>query len=378
MIYFDNAATTKIYNQSLEAFQTVATTYWGNPSSLHQLGTQAKKILQQSRKQIATLLDVPEDWIIFTSGGTEGNNWAIKGTAFEKQPFGSHIVTTKIEHPAVIQTFKQLEKLGFKTTYLSVNQQGELDFDEIHRTLTKETTLLSVMAVNNEVGFKLPIEKLCESLKDYPWIHFHVDAVQAIEDARTLLSYGRVDFLTLSAHKFHGPRGVGILVKKPNRQLMPLLCGGGQEFDQRSTTENLPGIVATAKSLRLCLEKEDQRTSLFEKTYTYLSLLDDVHIFSSPKGTNHILCFALKGVRGEVLVHALEESQIYLSTTSACSSKKSSSHKGTLHAIQIDEELAKCAVRLSFSKYNTMEEVEQFISVFELLRKKFAFLTQRK
>ena len=373
MIYFDNAATTKIYDDALTSYVQVSQKFFGNPSSLHQLGVDAYQVLTKARAQVASLLSVQPEEIFFTSGGTESNNWAIKGTALEKSVFGKHIITTKIEHPSVIQTCKQLERFGFEVTYLDVDSNGIVNVDQLKESLRKDTILVSVMAVNNEVGAVQPIAEIAKVLEEYPSIHFHVDAVQAVERASQLLAIGRIDLLSLSAHKFHGPRGVGIMYKKFGRKIQALLTGGGQEKGERSTTENLPGIVATTKALRMALEEESVTGELRSQLWKELATKSEIRIFSPEDGASHVLCFAIKGVRGEVVVHAFENHGIYISTTSACSSKKGDS-SSTLYAMDVPTEWATGAVRVSFSNDNTKEEVEQFIDVLHQLMKQFSFL----
>ena len=373
MIYFDNAATTKIYDDALTSYVQVSQKFFGNPSSLHQLGVDAFQVLTKARAQVASLLSVQPEEIFFTSGGTESNNWAIKGTALEKSVFGKHIITTKIEHPSVIQTCKQLERFGFEVTYLDVDSKGIVNVEQLKESLRKDTILVSVMAVNNEVGAVQPIAEIAKVLEEYPSIHFHVDAVQAVERASQLLAIGRIDLLSLSAHKFHGPRGVGIMYKKFGRKIQALLTGGGQEKGERSTTENLPGIVATTKALRMALEEESVTGELRSQLWKELATKPKIHIFSPEDGASHVLCFAIKGVRGEVVVHAFENHGIYISTTSACSSKKGDS-SSTLYAMDVPTEWATGAVRVSFSNDNTKEEVEQFIEVLHQLMKQFSFL----
>lgn len=373
MIYFDNAATTKIYDDALTSYVQVSQKFFGNPSSLHQLGVDAFQVLTKARAQVASLLSVQPEEIFFTSGGTESNNWAIKGTALEKSVFGKHIITTKIEHPSVIKTCKQLERFGFEVTYLDVDSKGIVNVEQLKESLRKDTILVSVMAVNNEVGAVQPIAEIAKVLEEYPSIHFHVDAVQAVERASQLLAIGRIDLLSLSAHKFHGPRGVGIMYKKFGRKIQALLTGGGQEKGERSTTENLPGIVATTKALRMALEEKSVTGELRSQLWKELATKSEIRIFSPEDGASHVLCFAIKGVRGEVVVHAFENHGIYISTTSACSSKKADS-SSTLYAMDVPTEWATGAVRVSFSNDNTKEEVEQFIKILHQLMKQFSFL----
>ncbi|OQO58006.1 aminotransferase V [Enterococcus hirae] len=377
MIYFDNSATTPIFPQSLDAYIKTSQRIIGNPSSLHDLGNQANRLLQQARKQIAELITVTPDEIYFTSGGTEGDNWVLKGTMIEKHEYGNHMIISGIEHPAVSETAEQLKSLGVEVSIAPVNNQGFVIVDELKKLIRKDTVLVSIMAVNNEIGSIQPILEISELLKEYPKIHFHVDAVQAI--GKVSLSEWlteRVDFATFSAHKFHGPRGIGFIYWKKGRRLAPLLNGGGQEKNQRSGTENVPAIVAMAKALRIALDrklqKPDHTKHLKEALINALKAYEKVTIFSEGEDyAPHILCFSLKGIRGEVLVHALEEKQIFISTTSACSSRKHLA-SSTLHAMHVPDDLATSAVRISLDESNSMAEVEQFMIIFKQLYKKFS------
>lgn len=377
MIYFDNSATTPIFPQSLDAYIKTSQRIIGNPSSLHDLGNQANRLLQQARKQIAELITVTPDEIYFTSGGTEGDNWVLKGTMIEKREYGNHMIISGIEHPAVSETAEQLKSLGVEVSIAPVNNQGFVIVDELKKLIRKDTVLVSIMAVNNEIGSIQPILEISELLKEYPKIHFHVDAVQAI--GKVSLSEWlteRVDFATFSAHKFHGPRGIGFIYWKKGRRLAPLLNGGGQEKNQRSGTENVPAIVAMAKALRIALDrklqKPDHTKHLKEALINALKAYEKVTIFSEGEDyALHILCFSLKGIRGEVLVHALEEKQIFISTTSACSSRKHLA-SSTLHAMHVPDDLATSAVRISLDESNSMAEVEQFMIIFKQLYKKFS------
>lgn len=374
MIYFDNSATTKMYPEVLDTYRKVNEQFFGNPSSLHRLGNEADALLQQSRKQVAQLLGAQPDEIFFTSGGTESDNWAIKGTAMEKFASGKHMIASSVEHPAVSKSLEQLEKLGFEVTYLPVDADGIVSIEELEKAIRKDTVLLSIMAINNEVGSIQPIEAIGALLENYPWVHFHVDAVQAVGECEPLIRHPRVDLLSLSAHKFHGPKGVGILYKKHGKRIAPLLTGGGQESGMRSTTENVGGVAAMAKALRMTLassvSSRKQEQLVRSKLVAALSEYEDVRIFSPEGGAGHILCFAMKGVRGEVMVHAFESQGIFISTTSACSSRK----KGTpytLGSMGVPVSWSQCAVRISLSGENTEAEAETFIEHFRKLHEQF-------
>ncbi|APP02709.1 cysteine desulfurase family protein [Lactobacillus delbrueckii] len=378
MIYFDNSATTKMAPEALETYSQVVTKIWGNPSSLHKLGDRAHGLLEASRKQVADLLGVNTDEIYFTSGGTESNNTAIKGTAWAKREFGKHIITSSVEHASVANTFTELENLGFRVTRLPVDKEGRVNPEDLKAALDKDTTLVSIMGVNNEIGTIQPIKEISEILADYPNIHFHVDNVQALgKGIWDQVFTSRVDMMSFSSHKFHGPRGIGILYKKRGRMLMPLCEGGGQEKGLRSGTENLAAIAAMAKAARLLLtdekEKADREYAIKEKINKYLAGKPGIHIFSPLKANfaPHILCFALEGIRGETLVHTLEDQDIYISTTSACASKKSD-EASTLVAMKTPDAIATSAVRLSFDESNTLEEADEFIAAFDEIYQHFA------
>lgn len=375
MIYFDNSATTKPYPEVLASQTEVASKIWGNPSSLHSLGSQASRLLEASRKQIAHILGKTTQEIFFTSGGTEGDNWVIKGVAFEKMRYGKHIIVSAIEHPAVRESALWLKDKGFEIDFAPVDKKGFVDVNALSHLIRSDTILISIMAVNNEIGSIQPIKQISELLKDKPTISFHVDAVQAISKIPTK-NYltSRVDFATFSSHKFHGVRGVGFLYIKSGKKISSLLTGGGQESDKRSTTENLPGIVATAKALRMSSEKLDEFQSktfkmkqiIFEELKKY----SDVTIFSELESfAPHILTFGIKGIRGEVLVHAFENYDIFISTTSACSSK-TGRPAGTLIAMGVDKECAQTAVRISLDNDNDMSQIEQFLTIFKIIYEK--------
>ena len=375
MIYFDNSATTKPYPEALATYTEVATRIWGNPSSLHNLGSQATRILEASRKQIAELIGKKAEEIYFTSGGTEGDNWVLKGVAFEKAPYGKHIIVSDIEHPAIKESATWLETQGFEVDYAPVDARGFVKVDALANLLRPDTTLVSVMAVNNEIGSIQPIHEIAALLEDRPTISFHVDAVQALAKVATA-GYlpERVDFATFSSHKFHGLRGVGFVYIKEGKKITPLLTGGGQEKEMRSTTENVAGIAATAKALRLAMENQEAFVSktqqMKEVIRKELANYPDVTVFSGGDHfAPHILTFGIKGVRGEVVVHAFEEFDIYISTTSACSSK-AGKPAGTLIAMGVDKSIAQTAVRLSLDLENDMSQVEQFLTKFKLIYEK--------
>ena len=370
MIYFDNAATTQTQPEVIKTYTEVATKIWGNPSSLHNLGTQATRILEASRRQIAELLGKESKEIFFTSGGTEGDNWVIKGVAFEKAHLGKHIIVSAIEHPAVKESALWLKTQGFEVDLAPVNTQGFVDVSALETLIRPDTTLVSVMAVNNEIGAIQPIQEISQLLADKPTISFHVDAVQAIGKVPTeQYLTDRVDFASFSGHKFYSVRGVGFVYIKAGKKIAPLLTGGGQESDKRSTTENVAGIAATAKALRLTLDKaadsQKQLAAMKQILVDELSKYQDVTVFSGIENfVPSILTFGIKNIRGEVIVHAFEDHQIYISTTSACSSK-AGKPAGTLIAMGVPQKLAQTAVRVSLDGDNDMGQIEQFLTIFK-------------
>lgn len=378
MIYFDNSATTKVDSGVLDTYDKVSENIWGNPSSLHSWGEKAFNLLEQSRKQIADLMGCYPDEIYFTSGGSESDNWAIKGTAMEKRPYGRHLITSSVEHPAVMNTMRHLEHMGYDVTYLPVDKEGRISARDLKKAIRKDTILVSIMAVNNEIGTIEPIDEIAEVLKQYPKIHFHVDAVQAVgKGLDKMLRNPRIDLMAFSGHKFHAPRGIGIMYKKRGRKIQPLIDGGGQEKGLRGGTENLPAIVGMAKALRLVMEDEKvaRQRAIKDRIYNHIKQFDKVHIFSQPTAqfAPHILCFTIDGVRGETIVHAFEKYGIYISTSSACSSKDGDV-TGTLKAMKIPVKIASCAVRVSLDEHNTMEEADKFIKVFDDLYEKFKMI----
>ncbi|MFC4182816.1 cysteine desulfurase family protein [Saccharococcus thermophilus] len=381
MIYLDNSATTKPFPEVIDSFVTVATKYFGNPSSLHELGMKSERLLTQAREQIAAALEVKPSEIIFTSGGTEANNFAIKGVAFQYRHRGKHIITTAIEHPSVSEPCQQLEQLGFEVTYLPVNEHGLVTVEQVKKALREDTILVSIMHVNNEVGAIQPVEEIGALLAHYPKTIFHVDRVQGISKVPLDMKKARIDLCTMSAHKFHGLRGAGILYVRQGIRLSPLLAGGGQEMQLRSGTENVPAIVAMAKALRIALEKYDKQIDyLWEVKQTWLNELKaipEIQINTPVEhSAPHIINFSLKhGMKPEVFVHELAKSDIFVSTTSACSSKKKAPSK-TLLAMGVGDERAESGIRISLSFENTLEEIPLAVAAMKKAIEKLSEVTR--
>ncbi len=367
MIYFDNSATTIPYKDVVDSFSAVSIKYFGNPSSLHGIGGTAEQLLTQARKQVAALLQVKDQEICFTSGGTEGNNLAIKGAAFANQAKGKHIIVSSIEHPSVKEACEQLKESGFEITYLPVTKSGHVSLEDIRGALRPDTVLLSVMHVNNETGSIQPVREIGRILKEYPKVIFHVDAVQGIGKVPLSLKENKIDLCTISGHKIHGLKGTGVLYIRDGVRLSPLFAGGSQERKFRSGTENVAGAVSLAKALRLTLSDFYEDTLKMRRILEYirseLDTLDGI-VINTPlrNAAPQILNFSVPGVKSEVLVHALEEHNIYVSTTSACSSKKKSL-SDVLLAMTGDEELASSSIRVSLSRENDLQEAKVFVKV---------------
>jgi cysteine desulfurase len=367
MIYLDNSATTKPFPEVIESFTTVSQKYFGNPSSIHRIGMESEKLLIQAREQIAGLLGVKSNEIYFTSGGTEGNNTVLKGIARTYKGRGNHIITTKVEHDSIHKVMEQLEADGFSITYIPVNEFGQVSVEDISKNIRKETILVSVMHVNNEIGSIQPIEEIGNLLSNYPNVFFHVDGVQGIGKQTISLNKAKIDAYTLSAHKFHGLKGNGVLYIKEGKRFEPLLAGGGQENTFRSGTENVAGAVSTAKALRLQLQNQKEKLTIIKRLNAYLreqlASIEGISIHSPSleKSVPHILNFSIEGIKAEVFVHALEKREIYISTTSACSSKTNKISK-TLLGIGVPEQIAESSFRISLSYENSMEEMKKVIA----------------
>ncbi|MGF9910915.1 cysteine desulfurase family protein [Brevibacillus porteri] len=369
MIYLDNSATTRPHPQVIETVRRAMESYYGNPSSLHQKGVEAENVLKQARKVAAQYLGCKESEVIFTSGGTESNNTAIKGIAFQYQNRGKHIITTQVEHPAVYDVCKQLEGLGFTVTYLPVDREGRVSVEAVQKAMRPDTILVSVMHVNNELGTIQPILEIGQWLKQFPKVLFHVDAVQGIGKVPLRIKDSGIDLLSVSAHKFYGPRGVGILYKREGLIIHPLMMGGGQEGGVRSGTENLPAIAGMAKAIRILEELGSVEMIRLQKLNQQLRegiatikgcMLNTPEANTAP----HIMNLSVPGVKAEVLLHALEEKGFLISTKSACSSKVNEPSR-VLTAIGIERDCALSSLRISLGRENTAEDIQQFLKALE-------------
>lgn len=368
MIYLDNCATTKPYDEVLKTFVEVNNNYYGNPASINKYGKTVNKLLNAARTQVADILGVESDTIYFTSCATESNNIALLGSVEHKKDFGNRIIVSRIEHPSVLETFRELEHRGFILDYVNVDENGFIDLEHLKSLLTKETILVSVMHVNNIFGAIQPIGKIVELLKDYPKIHFHVDGVQGVLKEKIDLTM--IDSYSISAHKFHGLKGTGLLYLKSRRTTHNITFGGGQETGLRSGTVNVPGAVSLAKALRLTKEKVND---VKEKHYEYKKLIVDElsaieHvIINSPLQNDFvdsIINISLPKIKGEAIINALNERGIMVSTTSACSSRTFHLNEA-LYARGLSRENIEGSIRVSFSYETKLEEVRKFIEIFK-------------
>lgn len=375
MIYLDNCATTKPYKEVLETFVEINDNYYGNPASINKFGKTTNKLLDAARKQVADILKVKKETIYFTSCATESNNIAIIGSVEHKKDFGNRIIVSKIEHPSVLETYRELERRGFILDYLNVDSNGLIDLNHLKSLLTKETILLSVMHVNNVYGGVQPIKEIVELLKEYPKVHFHVDGVQGVLKKEINLS--DIDSYSISAHKFHGIKGVGVLYLKSRRTVHNITFGGGQENGLRSGTVNVAGAVSLAKALRLSYERTpDVLKKHREFKKLIINELDSINhvVINSPLDDNYvdsIINISLPKIKGEAIVNSLNERGIMVSTTSACSSKTFHLNEA-LYARGLSKENIEGSIRVSFSYKTKLEEIKIFVKVFkEEYNKKF-------
>ena len=370
-VYLDNSATTKCYDEVAELVCRVMCEDYGNPSSMHHKGVEAEQYVRYAKETLARLMKVNEKEILFTSGGTESDNIALIGTAMAHHRRGRHLITTRMEHPAVLQTMTYLERQGFDVTYLSVDREGRIRLQELERAIRKDTILVSIMHVNNEIGSVQPIAEAGELIKRCnPQTLFHVDAVQGFGKFRIYPSRMNVDLLSVSAHKIHGPKGVGFLYIRAGARVNPIIYGGGQQKGMRSGTENVPGIAGLAKAADLVYENLDQDVDrmyeLRQKLIDGVSRIEDVRVNGCPgrEGAPHIVSLSVRGVRSEVLLHALEEKEIYVSAGSACSSNKPQI-SDTLKAIGVERDLLGSTIRFRLSVFTTAAEIEYTIQALE-------------
>ncbi|WP_108306414.1 cysteine desulfurase family protein [Metalysinibacillus jejuensis] len=367
MIYFDNSATTQPLPDVLQAFVTINERYYANPSSIHERGVEANALLTRAREQIATLIQTEASRVIFTSGGTESNNLAIFGVTASTQHIGKHVITTAIEHPSVGEAMKRLEKEGYDITYLPVDAQGVVALNDVKQALRKDTVLVSIMHVNNEMGAVQPIEAFARLIHEESRAHFHVDAVQ---------SYGKLpvhfngdagpDSIAISAHKIHALKGTGLIAFRKQPMLTAQIVGGGQEFGKRSGTVAVAQNVVFAKAMRIAFDEREQHFANYLKWRHHivatLLQLPDVKVISTKQGAPHIITFSVAHLRGEILVNALQDKGLIVSTSSACSSKQQqTSH--VITALAIEPAYREGVVRMSLGALTTEQQVMEATAI---------------
>lgn len=373
-VYFDNSATTRTFPEVAELMTRIMCEDYGNPSSLHMKGVQAEQYVRYAKETLAKILKVNEKEIFFTSGGTESDNLALIGCALANARRGKHLITTQVEHPAILQTMRYLEGLGYRVTYLPVDGCGRIHLEDLHRAMTPETILVSIMHTNNEVGALQPVAEAGALIKKMNSdTLFHVDAVQGFGKARIYPRKMNIDLLSVSGHKIHGPKGVGLLYINEKVKIQPISFGGGQQMNMRSGTENVPGIAGLAKAAELLYSCFDEDIAqIWECKRRFIEgvrRIDNVVINGllpeEPLGGGtapHIVSVSFKGVRSEVLLHTLEERGIYVSAGSACSAHKPQP-SATLKAMGADKDVLESTIRFSFSVYTTPEEIDECLQV---------------
>ena len=372
MIYLDNSATTMVDDRVLETFNKVCKNYPGNSNSLHSLGIKSKELEEYATEKISNLLGVKPSEVIYTSGASESNNTVLKGVASKYKNRGNNIITTPLEHSSVLETCKYLENKGFIIDYVKIKDNGLIDIEDLERLLTDNTILVSVAYVDSELGIKQDIDTIGKIVKKHPKCYFHVDATQAI--GKIKVDPTNIDFISMSAHKIFGLKGIGLLIKKDNIVIDNLIHGGKSTTIYRSGTPALPLICSLMKALELVIPNID-------KNYEYVSLLsnkikdnlkkyDNIHINSTENSIPYIINFSVIGVKPETFIHTMEEEQIYISTRSACSTSDISLAVDSLYH---NKEISKSSIRISLSYKNTLEEVEVFIEKFNKIYNKLMF-----
>ena len=374
MIYLDYSATTPVNEEVLESYVKACKLYPGNPNSLHKLGIEAKNMIEKATNQIASLMNVKPEEIIYTSGASESNNLALKGICMMYQNRGKHIITTDLEHSSIYGPLDYLVKQGFEVSYVRMNSDGRVDLKHLKELIRDDTVLVTVCAVNSELGVMQPISEIGELLYNYPKCYFHVDMTQAI--GKINIDCSKVDLASFSAHKFFGLKGIGVLIKKERFEIEPCIHGGKSTTKYRSGTPSLPLITSLAKALRLAsINLKSEYDYVFELNQLLrvgLSKYKNVRINSPMNAIPHILNISILGVKPETMLHALEEYDIYISTKSACSSSNSESR--AVYAHTKDMERATTSLRISISKLTTKEEINSFLDKFDVCYNKLTNL----
>ena len=378
--YLDNSATTPVSESVSRIVLQAMTENYGNPSSKHLKGVEAERLVREAREKIAGTMHVSPGEIFVTSGGTESNNWALIGSALANRRSGNHIITTAVEHAAVLQPLAFLEEMGFQITHLRVDAHGRISPEELQSALTEETILVSIMYVNNEIGAVEPVEEAGRIIREWNRAHhreviFHVDAIQAYGKYRIAPKRTGIDLLSVSGHKIHGPKGSGFLYIRQKTKIRPVIFGGGQQGGMRSGTDNVPGAAGLGEAAAQAYQEFDRKVSRMRSCSRRLTEglkgLEGTHLISNEEealGAPHIVSCAFEGVRAEVLLHALEDRGVYVSSGSACSSNKKIPVSPVLQEIHLRRDLLESAIRFSFSSRTTEEEIDYALeSLGELL-----------
>ena len=370
MVYLDYSATTKTRDEVLDTYVKTSRDYFANPNSLHKIGVEAKKLSDAATSQIAKIMNCEDDEVIYTSCASESNNLAIKGVMLRNSKKGKHIITTNLEHSSIYGPIGYLTRLGYDVDFVETNESGLVDINDLKNKLREDTVLVTIGAVNSETGVKQNIEEIGKLLKGYN-CYFHVDATQAIGKVR--INYDDADLITFTAHKFFGPKGVGVLIKRNNVLIEPLIHGGKSTTVYRSGTPALPLIVSISKALRLIEDELDDNYKKVQELNNYikdnLKKYDNVVINSNEHSIPHILNLSILNVKPESMQHALEEYDIYISTQSACSANNPVSR--SVMEVTKDETRASHSIRISLSGVTTKEEVDQFLDAFDKCINKF-------
>ena len=369
--YLDNSATTRCLDSAAALMAGILCTDYGNPSSLHHKGVQAEEYVRHAREVIAKTLKVTPKEILFTSGGTESDNLALRGAAYANARQGKHLITTSIEHPAILNTMQYLEQQGFEVTYLPVDENGKIRLSDLEAAIRPDTILVSIMHTNNEIGALEPIAEAGELIKRVnPNTLFHVDAVQGYGKAKILPKRMKIDMLSVSGHKIHGPKGIGFLYVGDRVKIRPIVFGGGQERGLRSGTENVPAIAGMGKAAEEMYQNLDtdldRMYALKQRLADGIFTMENVRIngLCGRDSAPHVLSVSFAGVRSEVLLHALEEREIYVSAGSACASNHpDTAGSATLRAIGLPKELLNSTIRFSLSVFTTEEEIDYTVQV---------------
>ena len=365
MIYLDYSATTPVNKEVLDTFNKVCLEYPGNSNSLHTLGVKSKELENYATKRIAELLKINEKEIIYTSGSSESNNLAIKGICYKYKNRGKHIITTSLEHSSVIGPLNFLIKEGYEVDFVKINKDGLIDLDDLKRLIRDDTILVSIAAVDSEIGIVQQIKEISKIVHEHPKCFFHVDCTQAI--GKINIDFSDIDLASISAHKFYGLKGIGLLIKKDKITLEPLIHGGKSTTAFRSGTPPLPLIVSIYKALELIIPNVDKNYTyvdkLSKKVKEKLLTYEKVHINSTINSMPHTINFSLRDIKPETFIHALDENEIYISTKSACSNADSMSN--SVYALTNDKELAISTLRISLSYLTKEEEIEEFFKVFD-------------